>query len=89
MRSERLITAGISVLVAMVLLALAWLVPLETRNARGERREMTALTVWREMLNHLPDDAPVVLNAGVLAILSVVALVTASYVVVAITRLPR
>ena len=88
-RPEQAATAGLTAFVALLLLALAWLVPLETRNASGERREMNALDVWREMLNHLPADAPVFLNADVLAVLSVVALVLSAYVIVAIARLPR
>ena len=88
-RSESAVTAGLTVFVTLVFLALAWLVPLHTRNASGERREMSALDVWREMLRNVPDDAPFFLNSGVLAVLSVLALVIAAYVVVAIARLPR
>lgn len=71
------------------MLGLAWLVPLETRNASGDRRELSALDIWREMLHSVPADAPDFLNAGVLAVLSVVALVLSACVVVATARLPR
>jgi hypothetical protein len=89
MRSGTAVTAGLTAAVTLVLLALAWLIPLQTRNASGEKRDMSALTVWRELLRNLPDDAPFFLNFGVLAILSILALVIAAYVIVAIARLPR
>jgi len=76
-------------IVALSLLALAWLIPLNTRNAAGERREMSAVDIWREMLNDPPTDAPAFLNAGVLTILSFVALLVSAYIIVAIARLPR
>lgn len=83
------VTAGLTAFVTLALLALAWLIPLETRNASGERREMSALNVWREMLRNLPGDAPFFLNSGALAVLSILALIIAAYILVAIARLPR
>lgn len=88
-RSNGLVTAGLTALVTLLLLGLAWLVPLETRNGRGEAHEMSAVNVWREMLVNIPADAPFFLNAPVLAVLSILALVGLAWVIVAIARLPR
>ncbi len=87
-RSELALTAGLTAIVTLLLLAMALFVPLDTRNARGEHREMSTLDVWREMLNNLPADAPFFVNAGVLAALSILALVTSAYIIVALARLP-
>lgn len=88
-RSELVMTTGLTALVALLLLGIAVLVPLDTRNARGETREMTGFDVWREMLTNLPSNAPFFLNTWTLSILSVVALLTSAYIIVAIARLPR
>jgi hypothetical protein len=88
-RSETAVTPGLTAVVTLVLLALAWLIPLETRGATGERREMSALSVWHEMLRNLPDDAPFFLNSGVMTVLSIVALIISAYILVAVARLPR
>ena len=88
-RSDRAVNGGLTAIVALFLLALAWLIPLDTRNARGEQREMTTLNIWREMLGNLPPDAPFFLNSAVLAILSILALVTWAYIIIAVARLPR
>ena len=87
--SRRPATAGLTALVALALLGATLLIPLETRNARGEEREMTAFEVWRETLGNLPDDAPFFLNAGVLTVLIALALVASAYVIVAILRMSR
>ena len=88
-RSEATVTAGLTAILTLLLLGIAMLIPLETRNARGEQREMTAFNVWREMLENVPDDAPFFLTTSTLTILSIFALVTVAYVIVAIARLPR
>lgn len=83
------VTAGLTALVALALLGAALLIPLETRNAGGEEREMTAFDVWRETLNNLPSDAPFFLTASVLTVLITLALVGSAYIIVAILQMSR
>lgn len=87
--SEPIITVALTALLASLLLGVALFVPLDTRNARGQHREMSAFDVWRKMLTNLPSDAPFFLNTWTLSVLSILALITSAYVIVAIARLPR
>jgi hypothetical protein len=89
LRNGRWSTAGLTALVSLLLFALAWLVPLETRNGRGEAREMSAFDVWRDMLDNIHPDVPFFLSGPVLAVLSILALIASAYVLVAIARLPQ
>jgi len=87
--SGQAVTAGLTALLALALLGAALLIPLETRIASGEAREMTAFNVWRDTLNNLPGDAPLFLDAGVLTVLIALALIASAYVIVAILRMSR
>jgi len=80
-------TVAMTALIALLLLGMALFVPLDARNARGQHREISAFDVWREMLNSLPSDAPFFLNAWTLSMLSMLALVTSAYIIVAVARL--
>ena len=88
LRSDRTVTAGLTAILALVLLALAWLVPLQTYNARGQVRDMTGIDIWREMLSNIPADAPFFLTTATMTILSILALIISAWIVVAIARLP-
>lgn len=61
----------------------------ETRNARGQQREARVVEVWRAALDHLPQQAPAVLQRDVLLALLALAAVAFAYVLVATARLPR
>jgi hypothetical protein len=88
-RSERTVTAGLTAIVTLVLLGLALLIPLDTRNARGVEQHETAFRVWQTTLEHIPSDAPFFLTTATLTILSLAALVASAWVLVSIARLPR
>ena len=88
-RSGLAVTFGLAAIVALLLAAIAALVPLDTRNARGATQERTALDVWRTMLDSVPADAPFFLIAGTLTVLSFLGLFASAYVIVAVARLPR
>ncbi|HEX5166513.1 MAG TPA: hypothetical protein VFV93_14010 [Thermomicrobiales bacterium] len=82
-------TAGLTAIVTLVLLGLALLIPLDTRNARGVEQQKTAFDIWRRTLEHVPADAPFFLTTATLTVLSLAALVASAWVLVAIARLPR
>lgn len=86
---EKLQTAGWTAIVAVTMLALLAFIPLGTRNARGQQREMTGVEIWRRTLTHLPADAPFFLNTWTLTALSALALILSAYIIVAIARTPR
>ena len=88
LRSDSAVTAGLTAFVALILLALAWLVPLQTTNAGGEHREMSGIDIWREMLADIPSDAPFFLTTATMTILSILALIISAWIIVAIARLP-
>ena len=88
-RAGHLLTAGLTAAIVLLMLGVALLVPLSTRNASGETRKATAFDIWRKLLDNLPPDAPFFLNQGVLTTLVLLALVGMAYVIVAIVRLSR
>jgi|GEM_PF-7063834 len=83
------VVLGLTTAVGSVLLLLAWIVPLETRNSRGEVQDNSAFDVWRSVVSNVPDDAPFFLAGPVLAFASVIAVYCFAYVLVAIARLPH
>ncbi len=82
-------TAALTAIVTVGLVAAVVFLKVDTRNARGEHREMPVIDVWREMLDNLPSQAPDLLGKETLGVLLVIALIASAYVIVATWRLPR
>jgi hypothetical protein len=80
-------TAAGTATVAAGMLALAALVPVDTRDAAGIHRDRTTFDVWWSALNRLPRQGPVVLTREVLVVLLLAAVVALVYVVAATVAL--